>query len=123
MWDRSEKVDNVANKYWCVLQGSGVMKMIRNLAIRTVKILILCCKYVLSYPERGSIEFNKIVQILPTKQSIDQAINQLTNQPVDQEINQSTNQPTNQPNDHSIDQPTKHTRKQTTNQSTNEQTS
>ena len=34
--NRSEKVDHVAYKYWCVLQllqGSGVIKMIRNLAV------------------------------------------------------------------------------------------
>ena len=27
-----EKVDHLAYKYWCVLQGSGIIKMIRNLA-------------------------------------------------------------------------------------------
>ena len=32
LWNRSENVDNVAHKYWCLLQGSGVIKMIRNLA-------------------------------------------------------------------------------------------
>ena len=32
LWNRSEKVDNLAYKYWCVLQGSGIIKMIRNLA-------------------------------------------------------------------------------------------
>ena len=31
-WNRSEKVDHLAYKYWCVLQGSGIIKMIRNLA-------------------------------------------------------------------------------------------
>ena len=32
LWNRSEKVDHLAYKYWCVLQGSGIIKMIRNLA-------------------------------------------------------------------------------------------
>ena len=32
VWNGSEKVDHVACKYWCVLQGSGVIKMIINLA-------------------------------------------------------------------------------------------
>ena len=32
LWNRSEKVDHLACKYWCVLQGSGIIKMIRNLA-------------------------------------------------------------------------------------------
>ena len=32
LWNRSEKVDHLANNYWCVLQGSGIIKMIRNLA-------------------------------------------------------------------------------------------
>ena len=32
VWNRSEKVDHLAYKYWCVLQGSGIIKMIRNLA-------------------------------------------------------------------------------------------
>ena len=31
-WNRSEKVDHLAYKYWCVLQGSGIIKMKRNLA-------------------------------------------------------------------------------------------
>ena len=31
-WNQSEKVDHVAYKYWCILQGSGVIKIIRNLA-------------------------------------------------------------------------------------------
>ena len=29
LWNRSEKVDHLAYKYWCVLQGSGIIKMIR----------------------------------------------------------------------------------------------
>ena len=32
LWNRSEKVDHLAYKYWCVLQGSGIIKMIRNMA-------------------------------------------------------------------------------------------
>ena len=32
VWNGSEKVDHVAWKYWCVLQGSGVIKIIINLA-------------------------------------------------------------------------------------------
>ena len=32
LWNRSEKFDHLAYKYWCVLQGSGIIKMIRNLA-------------------------------------------------------------------------------------------
>ena len=32
VWNGSEKVDHVACKYWCVLQDSGIIKMIRNLA-------------------------------------------------------------------------------------------
>ena len=32
LWNRSEKVDHVAYKYLCVLQGCGIIKMIRNLA-------------------------------------------------------------------------------------------
>ena len=32
VWNGSEKVDHVACKYWCVLQGSGVIKIIINLA-------------------------------------------------------------------------------------------
>ena len=32
MWNQSEKVDHLAYKYWCVLQGSGIIKTIRNLA-------------------------------------------------------------------------------------------
>ena len=31
LWNRSEKVDHLAYKYWCVLQGSRIIKMIRNL--------------------------------------------------------------------------------------------
>ena len=31
LWNRSEKVDHLAYKYKCVLQGSGIIKMIRNL--------------------------------------------------------------------------------------------
>ena len=31
LWNWSEKVDHLAYKYWCVLQGSGSIKMIRNL--------------------------------------------------------------------------------------------
>ena len=30
LWNRSEKADHLAYKYWCVLQGSGIIKMIRN---------------------------------------------------------------------------------------------
>ena len=32
VWNRPEKVDHVAYKNLCVLQGSGIIKMIRNLA-------------------------------------------------------------------------------------------
>ena len=32
LWNQSEKVDHLAYKYWCVLQGFGIIKMIRNLA-------------------------------------------------------------------------------------------
>ena len=32
VWNGSEKVDHVACKYWCALQGSGVFKIIINLA-------------------------------------------------------------------------------------------
>ena len=32
VWNRSERVDHLAHKYLCVLQGSGITKMIRNLA-------------------------------------------------------------------------------------------
>ena len=32
LWSRSEKVDHLAYKYWCVVQGSGIIKMIQNLA-------------------------------------------------------------------------------------------
>ena len=32
VWNQSEKVDHVAYKYWCELHGSGIIKMIRNLA-------------------------------------------------------------------------------------------
>ena len=32
VWNRPEKVDHLANKNLCVLQGSGIIKMIRNLA-------------------------------------------------------------------------------------------
>ena len=32
LWNGSEKVDHLAYKYWCVLQGSGIIKMVRNLA-------------------------------------------------------------------------------------------
>ena len=32
LWNRSEKVDHLAYKYWRVLQGSGIIKMIRNMA-------------------------------------------------------------------------------------------
>ena len=32
LWNRSEKVDHLAYKYWCVLQGSGIINMTRNLA-------------------------------------------------------------------------------------------
>ena len=32
VWNGSEKVDHVACKYWCVLQSSGVIKIIINLA-------------------------------------------------------------------------------------------
>ena len=34
LWKKqeSEKVDHLAYKYWCVLQGSGIIKMVRNLA-------------------------------------------------------------------------------------------
>ena len=32
LWNRSEKVDHLAYKYCSVLQGSGIIKMIRNLA-------------------------------------------------------------------------------------------
>ena len=31
-WNRSQKFDHLAYKYWCVLQGSGIIKAIRNLA-------------------------------------------------------------------------------------------
>ena len=31
LWNRSEKVEHLAYKYWCVLKGSGIIKMIRNL--------------------------------------------------------------------------------------------
>ena len=30
-WNRPEKVDHLAYKYLCVLQDSGIIKMIRNL--------------------------------------------------------------------------------------------
>ena len=33
LWNRSEKVDHLACQYWCVLQGSGITKMIRDLAL------------------------------------------------------------------------------------------
>ena len=33
LWNRSEKVVHLKTyKYWCVLQGSGIIKKIRNLA-------------------------------------------------------------------------------------------
>ena len=32
LWNRSKKVDHLAYKYWSVLQGSGIIKMIRNMA-------------------------------------------------------------------------------------------
>ena len=32
VWNLSEKVDHLVYKYSCVLQGSGIIKMIRNLA-------------------------------------------------------------------------------------------
>ena len=32
VWNRPEKVGHLAYKYSCVLQGSGIIKMIRNLA-------------------------------------------------------------------------------------------
>ena len=32
LWNRSEKVDHLAFRNWCVLQGSGIIKMIRNMA-------------------------------------------------------------------------------------------
>ena len=32
LWNHSEKVDHLAYKYWCVLQGSGSIKMIKILA-------------------------------------------------------------------------------------------
>ena len=32
VWNRSGKVDHVSYKYWCVLQGSVIINMIRNLA-------------------------------------------------------------------------------------------
>ena len=32
VWNLSEKVDHLVYKYLCVLQGSGIIKMIRNLA-------------------------------------------------------------------------------------------
>ena len=32
VWNRPEKVDQLAYKNLCVLQGSGIIKMIRNLA-------------------------------------------------------------------------------------------
>ena len=32
VWNRPEKVDHLAYKYLCVLQGSEIIKMIRNLA-------------------------------------------------------------------------------------------
>ena len=32
LWNWSEKVDHLVYKYCCVLQGSGIIKMIRNLA-------------------------------------------------------------------------------------------
>ena len=32
VWNGSEKVDHVAYKYWCVLQGSVAIKMVTNLA-------------------------------------------------------------------------------------------
>ena len=32
VWNRPEKVDHLAYKNLCVLQGSGIIKMIRNLA-------------------------------------------------------------------------------------------
>ena len=32
VWNGSEKVDHVACKYWCVLQSSGFIKIIINLA-------------------------------------------------------------------------------------------
>ena len=31
VWNGSKKVDHVACKYWCVLQSSGVIKIIINL--------------------------------------------------------------------------------------------
>ena len=33
VWNGSEKDDHVACKYWCVLQGSGVIKIIINLTV------------------------------------------------------------------------------------------
>ena len=41
LWNRSEKVDHLAYKYWCVLQGSGIIKMIRNLGPVFVKLQAL----------------------------------------------------------------------------------
>ena len=32
VWNLSEKVDHLVYKYSCVLQGSGIIKMMRNLA-------------------------------------------------------------------------------------------
>ena len=32
VWNRSQKIDHLAYKYWRVLQGFGIIKMIRNLA-------------------------------------------------------------------------------------------
>ena len=41
LWNRSEKVDHLAYKYWCVLQSSGIIKMTRNLAQVFVKLQAL----------------------------------------------------------------------------------
>ena len=32
LWNQSEKVDHLAYQYWCVLQDSAIIKMIRNMA-------------------------------------------------------------------------------------------
>ena len=31
LWNRLEKVDHLAYKYWCVLQGSGIIEMIKKI--------------------------------------------------------------------------------------------
>ena len=72
VWNRPEKVDHLAYNNLCVLQGSGIIKMIRNLAKSLVKLQTL-------YTERCIWDYTNTWHKNPTPKFYDKRKHNQTN--------------------------------------------